>query len=347
MSAIDLNHFPNEEVSRAAVGKYGIACTLAGLLLDTFLFGMFSIELITYLNSKAKDPVWVKALVGAVVAMASLSTAHNWWIVSKFFVHNFGTYSVFLTTGPLAWLAFLDCINMSLCQAFFAYRAYRLCDRNLWIPISVGLCILTGVACTITMTVIYTTLSSVLDTHVILSPSLLWAATTMVANMIITVSILYGLMKKRSGIKSTDNLITRFIRMSLESQAATTAIALILLIDTMCVLLFHSKIYVVGLFYVLNSRHQVVVAEEITMNDTHPLAFSRTQAATIVIEQDTEMHVLRVQPPPAPGLNRNPSKSEEGDTKSQSKSEEGDTKSQSSGTAYSASPHPDHKKVAY
>ncbi|BEJ02004.1 hypothetical protein CcaverHIS631_0606860 [Cutaneotrichosporon cavernicola] len=294
MSAIDLNHFPNEEVSRAAVGKYGIACTLAGLLLDTFLLyvlssqskryappsslpqhptlnspplafsapnpppfvaddsGMFSIELITYLNSKAKDPVWVKALVGAVVAMASLSTA-----------------------------------------------------------------------------------------------SLLWAATTMVANMIITVSILYGLMKKRSGIKSTDNLITRFIRMSLESQAATTAIALILLIDTMCVLLFHSKIYVVGLFYVLNSRHQVVVAEEITMNDTHPLAFSRTQAATIVIEQDTEMHVLRVQPPPAPGLNRNPSKSEEGDTKSQSKSEEGDTKSQSSGTAYSASPHPDHKKVAY
>ncbi|BEJ13009.1 hypothetical protein CspHIS471_0301830 [Cutaneotrichosporon sp. HIS471] len=322
MSSIDLNHFPNEEVSRAAIGKYGIACTLAGLLLDTFFFGMFSIQLVTYLNNKAKDPVLVKVLVGAVVAMASLSTGHNWWIVSKFFVNNFGTYSVFLTTGPLTWLPILDCINMSLCQAFFAYRAYRLWDRNLWIPISVGLCILAGVACTITMTVIYTTLSSVLDTHVILPrevafnqanpASLLWEATTMVANMIITVSILYGLTKKRSGIKSTHSLITRFLRISLESQVAATTIALILLIDT------------------------IMVAEEITMNDTHPLAFSRTQAATIVIEQNTEMHVLRVQPPPAPGLNRNPSKSEEGDTKSQS-----------SGTAYSASPHPDRKKVAY
>ncbi|BEJ09767.1 hypothetical protein CcaverHIS641_0606820 [Cutaneotrichosporon cavernicola] len=298
MSAIDLNHFPNEE-------KYGIACTLAGLLLDTFLFGMFSIELITYLNSKAKDPVWVKALVGAVVAMASLST-----------VPNHGSTCVASLPGLYQHESLPGFLRVPRIQAVRP----QLVDPDF---------------------------CRVVHPDRVCVASLLWAATTMVANMIITVSILYGLMKKRSGIKSTDNLITRFIRMSLESQAATTAIALILLIDTMCVLLFHSKIYVVGLFYVLNSRHQVVVAEEITMNDTHPLAFSRTQAATIVIEQDTEMHVLRVQPPPAPGLNRNPSKSEEGDTKSQSKSEEGDTKSQSSGTAYSASPHPDHKKVAY
>jgi hypothetical protein len=31
---------------------------------------------------------------------------------------------------------------MSLCQCFFAYRAYRLCKRNILIPIFVGCCIL-------------------------------------------------------------------------------------------------------------------------------------------------------------------------------------------------------------
>lgn len=30
---------------------------------------------------------------------------------------------------------------MSLCQSFFAYRAYRLCGRNILIPIFVGACI--------------------------------------------------------------------------------------------------------------------------------------------------------------------------------------------------------------
>ncbi len=33
---------------------------------------------------------------------------------------------------------------MSLTQLFFAHRAYRLCDRKLWIPICVLICILVG-----------------------------------------------------------------------------------------------------------------------------------------------------------------------------------------------------------
>jgi hypothetical protein len=58
------------------------------------------------------------------------------------------------------------------------------------------------------------------------------------------------------------------------------------------ILLFQSKIYVVGLFYSLNSRSPASEATTITMNNTHPLAFSHDQAATIVIEQETEMHVM-------------------------------------------------------
>jgi hypothetical protein len=35
-------------------------------------------------------------------------------------------------------------VTMSLTQLFFAHRAYRLCDRKLWIPICVLICILVG-----------------------------------------------------------------------------------------------------------------------------------------------------------------------------------------------------------
>jgi hypothetical protein len=54
----------------------------------------------------------------------------------------------------------------------------------------------------------------------------------MLADLIITVSILYGLIKIRTGIAHTDKLIMRLIRMTLESQVFSATIALILLIDT-------------------------------------------------------------------------------------------------------------------
>ncbi|TXT04085.1 uncharacterized protein COLE_07782 [Cutaneotrichosporon oleaginosum] len=201
---------------------------------------------------------------------------------------------------PIAWLALIDAVNMGLCQIFFAYRAYRLWSRNVIIPIGVGLCILTW-ASTIAIVVMYIPLTSILDTHYIVPVALTWHATNMLADIIITATILRALVKIRTGIASTDKLIARLIRMTLESQAAAATIAMTLLVDTIVepsnllgisILLFQSKVYVVGFFYSLNLRSKSERGENITMNDTHPLAFSHEQAATIVIEQQTEMHIM-------------------------------------------------------
>ncbi|GMK57472.1 hypothetical protein CspeluHIS016_0403060 [Cutaneotrichosporon spelunceum] len=306
MSTDGLDHFPSEDMSHASIGQYGVACALAGLLLDTFFLyapvisaydsGIFSTQLASYLNSKAKDPVWLKTLVGAVAAVASFSTGYNWWLTSKFFVYNYGTYST----------------------AFFAYRAYRLCGRNIWIPISVGLCNIASIGSTIAIRAVYP-IPSGLETHTILPPGIAWQASTLTANTLITAAIAYGLITLGKRTPSSD-LVTHLSRLCLESQAAATAIALALLLNTIIdrslftvLLLFHSKIYVIGLFYCLNSRSQVMELGSITMHAAHPLVLS-TQAATVV-NQHTEMHVLRVQP--ARDLNR-PSQGEEEDAKTQS-----------------------------
>lgn len=90
--------------------------------------------------------------------------------------------------------------------------------------------------------VIYSRLDSVLDTHAIvprtsgltrLTPaSIVWEARTLLANLVITTSILWGLVRIRTGIAHTDRLLTRLMRMTLEAQVFATAIALVLLIDT-------------------------------------------------------------------------------------------------------------------
>ncbi|CAK9782623.1 unnamed protein product [Cutaneotrichosporon oleaginosum] len=342
--------FPSEAEAKAGIGSYGVSCTLAGIMLDVFFFGVFVAQLVSYCNSKFKDPTWVKCLVGAVVVMATVSSStasfvlanagYNWWIASRWFVYNYGRYTIFLHTGPIAWLALIDAVNMGLCQIFFAYRAYRLWSRNVIIPIGVGLCILTCLASTIAIVVMYIPLTSILDTHYIVPVALTWHATNMLADIIITATILRALVKIRTGIASTDKLIARLIRMTLESQAAAATIAMTLLVDTIVepsnllgisILLFQSKVYVVGFFYSLNLRSKSERGENITMNDTHPLAFSHEQAATIVIEQQTEMHIMHVNPPPSPGLNRKPGSQDQSDT------DVVDINSQSSATAYSSS----------
>lgn len=35
-------------------------------------------------------------------------------------------------------------VTISICQGFFAYRGFRLCNRNFLIPSLVGICILTS-----------------------------------------------------------------------------------------------------------------------------------------------------------------------------------------------------------
>jgi hypothetical protein len=54
----------------------------------------------------------------------------------------------------------------------------------------------------------------------------------MSADLIITTSILWGLLRIRTGIANTDKLIARLIRMTLEAQVAAASITTILVVDT-------------------------------------------------------------------------------------------------------------------
>ncbi len=67
-----------------------------------------------------------------------------------------------------------------------------------------------------------------------------------------------------------------------------------------CIILMQSKIYVVGFFYSLNARQRLTTGHQsVTVGDMgiiDPVVFSERRAATIIVEQETEMHVM-VSPP--------------------------------------------------
>ncbi|BEJ09766.1 hypothetical protein CcaverHIS641_0606810 [Cutaneotrichosporon cavernicola] len=291
--------FPTEEQAKGLIGDYGISCALAGVFMDTFLFGVFTLQFITYIASKANDKIWVRCFVAAVTAMACLLTGYNWFYVSHLFVYNFGVHTTFFETRHLGWLPFIDAVTMSFTQLFFAHRAYRLCNKQIWIPICVLICILMAVSACIATRIVFGRLNSELDSAHVLGSTVTWMASTMVGDTIITGCILFGLSRAQTKI------IARLIRMTLEAQVPATLVALTLMIEVIVdpanmlgvtVILFQSKIYVVGFFYSLNARQRLAQAQRsVTIEDIDSYGlnvFSERRAATIVVQQETEMHVM-------------------------------------------------------
>ncbi|BEJ13010.1 hypothetical protein CspHIS471_0301840 [Cutaneotrichosporon sp. HIS471] len=268
--------FPTEEQAKGLIGNYGISCALAGVFMDTFLFGVFTLQLITYIASKANDKIWVRCFVVAVTVMACLLTA----------------------------------VTMSFTQLFFAHRAYRLCNKQIWIPICVLICILMAVSACIATRIVFGRLNSELDSAHVLGSTVTWMASTMVGDTIITGCILFGLSRAQTKVIQTKRIIARLIRMTLEAQVPATLVALTLMIEVIVdpanmlgvtVILFQSKIYVVGFFYSLNARQRLAQTQRsVTIEDMDSYGlnvFSERRAATIVVQQETEMHVMRTAPP--------------------------------------------------
>ncbi|CAK9782624.1 unnamed protein product [Cutaneotrichosporon oleaginosum] len=301
---------PTEEEAWALVGVYGIACVLGGLFIDTFLFGVFTVQCMTYCFSEAKDKLWVRGIVAAVAAMSCLLTGFNWFYASHLFVYHFGVPSTFYETQHLAWFPFIDAVTMSFTQAFFAHRAYRLCDRKIWIPISVLLCILIEISACIATRIVFGQLNTQQDSVRVQGTTIIWMAASMVGDSIITGCILFGLVRSRTGIRQTKELIARLIRMTLEAQVPATLVALTLMIEVIiepanmlgnCIILFQSKIYVVGFFYSLNARQRLLPSNQgVTLGDVRdidPIVFNEHRVATIIVDEETEMHVTRAAPP--------------------------------------------------
>lgn len=60
---------------------------------------------------------------------------------------------------------------------------------------------------------------------------LLWLIATLIADTIITTTILYGLLMVRTGWAHTDKVITRLVRLTFESQLPPSIIALVFLVE--------------------------------------------------------------------------------------------------------------------
>ncbi|TCD69044.1 hypothetical protein EIP91_009107 [Steccherinum ochraceum] len=243
---------------------YGAA--LVGIVIEGTLFGVTLLQTYEYYKSYPSDSIRLKSLVAVLTVLDTLhlilcARTLYWYLIS-----SFGQFDVL---DQITWSMALqtDCnglIGVAV-QLFFARRLWMM-SRN-WI-----LTILISILGTIhfALGVVFTVQSFILGRFSAFA-SLTWVTCTglgsaAAGDILIALSMVYYLQKKRTGIQSTDSIVTTLMLYSintglLTSILATASVILFAIMPTNFIWLaffwIMGKCYVNSLLASLNSRESL------------------------------------------------------------------------------------------
>ncbi|EUC55751.1 transmembrane protein, putative, partial [Rhizoctonia solani AG-3 Rhs1AP] len=231
--------------------------------LDAVLAGILFMQCGAYKSLAPQDPNWIRYMVLYVLLMNVAITMYTWAWIYDLFVFNFGNYGLFLSVKYLSWFYVLDSATVIVVQGFFAIRAWRLVNKSYPVLLIIGAFALTAFGGGIAVKVMFTGFGSTLRAGDVKVPAYIWLFCTVVADLTITIIILFFIVKNRTGWSGTDNILTRLARMTFESQLPPTLIAIGLAIeytikyDSFVAIPFicvQAKFYGISLVHTLNGR---------------------------------------------------------------------------------------------
>ncbi|KAH8087440.1 hypothetical protein HD553DRAFT_334473 [Filobasidium floriforme] len=238
---------------------------LITLFLDAMFYGILCMQAFKFFTESRRDSLFHRVVAGSILALATAVTALSMSWMYNLFVLNFGSYAHFFSVKYLSWFYVFDCCAMVIVQSFFAHRAFQLTKRNYYILGVIVFFMVTAFITGILMKVRGQQLGSSADPDDVYIKAFVysWLGATLIADTLITLTIMSVLIRRRTGWKTTDRLITRLLKLTFESQLPPTVIA----ISTACqyatlvntapyisIPLLQSKIYAFALFHTLNSR---------------------------------------------------------------------------------------------
>ncbi|KAK7032166.1 hypothetical protein VNI00_013340 [Paramarasmius palmivorus] len=272
-----------EQIAMAKTVESIYGPTIIGILFAMILYGVSITQMYFYLNAFKEDKWWMKYLVRGffdviftrplicVVRLKLLSlfildtsiVALDFQFLYETLVKHFG----FSSTAMKAGWAFgvnrgLTGLVGAIVQCFFAWRVQKLTGVRTLCALIVALS-LVGLGGSIALAI---TLAQVTfaDFDAFKTSAIVWLIATAVADVAITFCLVWFLRSKKGGIKQSNQVIDRIIRLTMETGALTTIFAIM---DLICYLtmgnvngahitfqVILSKLYINSLLASLNSR---------------------------------------------------------------------------------------------
>jgi len=271
-----------ESVIVATVGPY-----MTGIMLTMLFMGILATQTFDYYVMFPKDSVFNKALVAILVTVSVLQTVMDYVNAYRTFVQYYGDFSHFdLQNWSLYGEIVVTAIIGTIAQAFFLERCYRATKSKVFFGIGL-LGILVSLTCGIGSTVQFTQvkrLSLVPEIPVFITT---WLVCTAVVDLGISIVLVWSLLRVKSTFHKTETVVSKLIRLSLETGSLTAACAVINLVLYLGLpgLAWHlipqltmGKMYAMCVLYTLGSRRDLRTI--LTGSDHQSYVESRVRAGS-------------------------------------------------------------------
>ncbi|PBK58838.1 hypothetical protein ARMSODRAFT_967440 [Armillaria solidipes] len=249
--------YPIERLSGPAV---------VGCLLNWGLFGTLSVQLYLYYLAFPKDRRSVKCLVYGIYIVEFVQTMFLTSDAFAALAYGFGDFEA-LTEVHSSWLV-IGAISASVGQGFYAYRIFILSRSRIVPAFVICVSLTSSVAAIITGVYIFQTddLTKLNDRKTSISLGISCGGYAL-CDIVIAICMTYYLMRSNTGFRSTQILVTKLIRLIIETGSLTAVVALVIVIlflafpheiffSTPSLLI--SKLYANSIYVVLNSRIRIM-----------------------------------------------------------------------------------------
>lgn len=199
---------------------------LLGYLFNWGLFGILILQVYIYYLSFPNDSRLIKSLVYGLFFADCIQTAlttHNAW---HFLSRGWGDLRVLSDPG-WSWIAvpLFSGVVSSTVQLFFAWRIWVLSKSVPLAGLIVSIAIAQGI-CAIYAGVKFAILNDITKIATLFPSATVWLGGSALCDFIITISMVTFLARASTGFSQTDSVITKLIRMTVETGLVTTTAAI-------------------------------------------------------------------------------------------------------------------------
>ncbi|TFK84677.1 hypothetical protein K466DRAFT_216259 [Polyporus arcularius HHB13444] len=265
---------------------------LLGMFFNWSLQGILTIQCYFYHLWFPRDPLWLKALVYGLLIWEWVQTGLITDVAFENFVYNYGDHAA-LVAFHNTWFSvtIMSAIASGVIQGYFAWRILmvgrsKLLTTGIVFMSFAQMCV--GIAGGVMLKVVDPAASEASAVTPVISA---WLAGAAFVDIVIAISMTILLVRAKSGIVQSDDMINRLVRLVVETGTLTAAVAIADLVcftafsDTLlheCPALVLPKLYTNSLMASLNNR---VFMRRITDGtiavDSFPMNGANTFTSTI------------------------------------------------------------------
>ncbi|EKM82062.1 hypothetical protein AGABI1DRAFT_112209 [Agaricus bisporus var. burnettii JB137-S8] len=273
---------------------------LIGVFVNMILYGILLSQTFSYYRLYKSDALWIKCLVLYLFIVETANTGIDMVMMYQPLIleygHKLDAFPVMFAAEPITIVA----ISMPI-QLFFAWRIFRLTKQSI-IAIVISILSLVSFAGGLWTTIKIIIIKSFSRKPELHWSALVWFLAATVADVLITVTLVINLSKRKTGFSATDDAISKIIRMTVQTGMLTALFAIGDVVFFMSEVfsfvnfiwdLALTKIYANCLMSTLNARASL---KEMTSGHSNQRHFSSTPGSSRRLNTTTDpMSPLRVQ----------------------------------------------------